>query len=289
MPRSKPCIAPLLLALAMLSVAPSAGCNALEFVPLVSAEKMLSEDFQTSASPKIVIETFNGSIDVSRGSNEQVQVDVKKKASGIDRAAAEAALDSVRVSMVQKDNTLTITAERMVSGPGSFGADVVIAVPAAADLTLTTSNGSVVCEQIAGPVEARSSNGKLEIVGGQGPLKLTTSNGAIEIEGTGTTVDARTSNGRIKFRGTLAEAKQRFRTSNGSIEIVVPDDAQFRFTGHTSNSRVYSDFQFQNMDSGRKRSRHLEGVVGENPEPKCEIAATTSNGSVSLKKASQDD
>jgi hypothetical protein len=288
MSRIRTAFVPLALGLVLLSVFAAGGCNALEFVPLVTAEKRISEDFKTSADPKIVIDTFNGSIDVSRGEDGAVAVDVIKRASGFDQQAAEAGLNGIKVSMIQKDNSLVITAERLVDGPGNFGASVVIAVPAAAVLELRTSNGSVVCEDVVGKIEAKSSNGKLEVVGGHGPLGLTTSNGAIEVEATDAVVNARTSNGRIEFRGTLAEGRQRLRTSNGRIDLVLPDDSQFRFDGHTSNGRIQCDFDIDTGDA-RRRKNDLEGIVGDDPDPKCVIEATSSNSSIAVRKASGQD
>ena len=270
-----------LLAVALVPV--GTGCNAIDMLPLVTVESTLSEDFKTTDTPTIVIDTFNGSIDVTRGSDDQVQVDVTKRASGRDHAAAEAALNSIQVSMIQDDNTLSITAERLDRAPGNFGADVVIAVPADADLNLTTSNGRMISEQVTGPIEATSSNGKLEVYGGRGPLNLKTSNGGIEIEATDAVVDARTSNGRIEFRGQLAGEKQKFRTSNGRITLTLPDDAEFYLDAHTSNARVRCDFPID-TDDGRKRRRDLEGVVGNNPDPNCIIDAKTSNGSISIER-----
>ena len=139
-PRSNP--GPFAIGLALLALATAGGCNALHFVPRVTAETRLSEDFKTSDAPKIVIDTFNGSIDVSRGNDGEVIVDVIKRASGIAQAAAEAALDSVQVSLVQEENSLVSRAERLGYGPGSFGAAVVIAVPAASELELRSSNGA---------------------------------------------------------------------------------------------------------------------------------------------------
>jgi DUF4097 and DUF4098 domain-containing protein YvlB len=266
---------------------PAGGCNALEFVPLASAEKRLSEDFQTSNSPEIVIDTFNGAIDVSRGDEGKVQVDVTKRASGVNEQAAEAALDLVKVSMIQKDNTLTITAEMVENRPGNFGASVVIAVPAGAELKMHSSNGNIVCEQVTGKIAAKTSNGKLEIVDGAGELELNTSNGSIDVAAANAMVEARTSNGPIKFRGTLADGKHKFKTSNGRIEIALPEHAQFFFDGHTSNSRIRSDFEVEG--SSRRRSNDLEGIVGDNPDPQCRIEATSSNGSIVLSKAGNDD
>jgi DUF4097 and DUF4098 domain-containing protein YvlB len=268
-------------------ILPASGCNALEFVPLASAEKRLSEDFQTSNAPQIVIDTFNGAIDVSRGDDGKVQVDVTKRASGVNEQAAEAALDVIKVSMIQKGNTLTITAEMVENRPGNFGAAVVIAVPAAAELKLHTSNGNVLCEQVTGKIAAKTSNGKLEIVDGTGELELNTSNGSIDVAAANAMVEARTSNGPIKFRGTLADGKHTFKTSNGRIELALPEDAQFFFDGHTSNSRIRSDFDIEG--SGRRRSHDVEGIVGDNPDPQCRIEATSSNGSIALEKADKED
>jgi DUF4097 and DUF4098 domain-containing protein YvlB len=289
MSRSKWSAAPLGALAALMLLLFSSGCGALDFVPLASAEKTLSEDFKTSNAPKIVIETFNGQIDVTRGKDAEVLVDVTKRASGFDQPAAEAALDSIQVSMIQKDDGLVITAERLDNRPGNFGASVVIAVPAAAQLELKSSNGAIICEEIEGQTKARTSNGKLEVLGGKGEIELSTSNGAIEVEATDAVVDARTSNGRIEFRGSLADKEQRFKTSNGRIELVLPDDARFRFEGHTSNSRVQCDFPVNvREDEGRHRT-HLEGVVGDDADPDCEIIAATSNGSITVKRASDAD
>jgi DUF4097 and DUF4098 domain-containing protein YvlB len=278
--------APIAIGLVVASLATAGGCNALDFVPLSTATKTLSEDFKTTSSPKIIIETFNGTIDVSRGSDDEVVVDVTKRASGFDQPAAEAALDSVQVSMIQKENSIEITARRLDSRPGNFGASVVIAVPAAAELDLHTSNSGVICEEVEGKITARSSNGKLEIVDGKGPLKLATSNGSIEIEAADAIVDARTSNGRIEFRGSLADGKHRLKSSNGRIELVLPDESEFRFSGDTSNSRIQCDFPIA-TSGGRKRRNELHGVVGDDPDPKCSIEADTSNGSIAVRKASE--
>jgi DUF4097 and DUF4098 domain-containing protein YvlB len=265
-------------------LAAAAGCNAISFLPMVSASKTLSEDFKTSDAPKIVVDTFNGSIDVSRGNDGEVQVDVTKQASGIDEATAQAALDNVQVTMVQKDDAIVITAKRLDRHPGNFGASVVIAVPAKAQLNVETSNGPIVCEGIEGPISAESSNGKLEIVDGHGKIHLDTSNGPIEVEATDAVVNAETSNGRIEFRGSLAEGSSTFETSNSRIELVLPDDSEFKFQADTSNGRITSDFNLD-IDGGRQRRTHVKGTVGDNP--KCSIVAETSNGSIALRRPGQ--
>ena len=68
--------------------------------------------------------------------------------------------------------------------------------------------------------------------------------------------------------------------------MVLPDDASFRFSGSTSSSRVRCDFPHTSRRSQHGRG-HLEVTVGGEQEPKCEIVASSSNGSISLQPSSK--
>ena len=269
-------------ALGLVSV--GAGCNALDFVPLTTATKTVSEVFETTSTPKVVVETFNGSIDVSQGATDEVVVEVTKRASAIDQPAAEAALEHVQVSMVQKGDTLEITARRVGPRGINCGASIVIAVPVSAQLKLQSSNGYIVSERVQGAIEAATSNGRLELIEARGPLKATTSNGPIEIEGTDAIVNARTSNGRIQFRGSLAKDEHEFKTSNGKIELRLPADSSFELDCSTSNGKIRCDFP---LESKRQKRSKLQGTVGS--DPKFSVRAATSNGSIDIRKASAKD
>ena len=72
--------------------------------------------------------------------------------------------------------------------------------------------------------------------------------------------------------------------SNGSIKLDLPPESQFRFDCSTSNARVSCDFA-HSADSNR-RGTHVKGSVGD--EPMASIAASTSNGSIQIRKASID-
>ena len=259
------------------------GCDALNFAPLVSATTTLTEEFKTGPSPKIVIETFNGSIDVSEGESDEVVVEVTKRAGGFDRETAEANLDYIEVSIVQKDDTIHVTARRL-GRQGNFGAAVVVAAPKAARLNLKSSNGRVVCEGLEGGIEATTSNGKIEIVEARGAIDVATSNGGIEIEADDATVEAKSSNGTIKFQGTLADKEHRFKTSNGRIQLYLPAKSQFRLDCSTSNASVQCDFPI--AEKARSSKRKLAGTVGD--DPRFSIVAQTSNGGISIRKADAD-
>jgi DUF4097 and DUF4098 domain-containing protein YvlB len=252
-----------LAALTVLSLTPGAGCNPLDFAHLATVTSTSTEEFETTSSPKIIVETFNGSVDVSPSDTDRVVVEVTKRAGGFDQQSAEANLDLIEVSMIQKDNTLHVTARRVGAQPIHAGVDVVISAPVASQLKLHSSNGHVVCEGLQGGIDAVTANGKVEIVAGQGQLDLKTSNGPIAVEATNAIVNAHTSNGRIRFRGTLAGGEQELSTSNGRIQCEFPLDQK-----------------------GPSRRGRLQGVVGD--DPACSINASTSNGTIQLQKRSID-
>jgi len=271
-----------LAALALSTLVLSAGCNALDFIPLASATKTLREVFSTSDAPQIIVETYNGQIDISPSDSNEVVVEVTKRASGFDQQEAEANLERIEVSMTQKGNVIVVSAQRIGMHHGNSGAAIVVSAPAASLVQLKTSNGKIVCEAMEGGVEAHSSNGKLEAIQTKGKLKLTTSNGGIEIEATDAVVDARTSNGRIDFKGTLAARDQEFKTSNEKIELTLPADTQFELDASTSNSRVGCEFPLKGEHN--KRRTKLKGTVGDSPA--FSITATSSNGPINIRKAS---
>ena len=248
----------------------------------VTADEIVAQSFDTSASPRVVVETFNGHIEVAAGAEAEVLAEVTKRGAGFSQAAAKDDLKNVEVTITQEDDTVRIIARR-TGGPvlmGNSGASIELTVPAGASLDLQTSNGHIRSNGVTGDISMDTSNGELEVDGGGGRLDLATSNGRIDVEARDAIVDAHTSNGQIGFRGSLAGGSHGFRTSNGRIVITLPAESQFRIDASTSNGDVSTEFPVSR--SGSSRDEELHGVVGENPD--VSITATTSNGDIDIRK-----
>lgn len=254
-----------------------AGC----FVQVgrIRATDTISDSFVTSSQPTVIVETFNGKITVQAGSDNQVAVNVTKIGSGSSQSEAEADLENVEVTFSQSGDTIRVIARRMGSRlVNNSGAEIELTVPEAAILDLATSNGAITSTGIKGDLDLSTSNGKLVVSGGQGMLELRTSNGSIEVEAQLASVRAHTSNGAIDFTGSLADGDHVFETSNGSVDISLPADSQFRIDARTSNGRVSTDFR---VDTSRtSRENELFGIVGE--DPSISITAESSNGAIRL-------
>ncbi len=254
----------------------AAGCSSQAGV-LTEAE--ISQAFDTSASPRVVVENFNGKIEVNAGPAHKVTAQVLKRAMGNTQAEAEAELRKIEVTIQQQDSTIRVVAKRTgLLSTNYASASIRLIVPARSRLDLHTNNDDILVSGVSGNVRLATANGDLKINGGQGQLQLQTNNGEIQVEAQEAVINAETANGNVIFKGTLAASEQSFVTDNGSIEITLPANTGFRLNAETHNGRVLTDFSIS--ESGPGRAEVLKGIVGENPT--ISITAESSNGSIAF-------
>jgi RNA polymerase sigma factor (sigma-70 family) len=262
------------------------------------AEEVLTKSFTTKKTPKLVVETFNGAIEVTTADKGSVQAKVIKKVQAATEEAAQEELKKVDVQMKQEDDTIQITAKSDPVQLMTQGAAAVeLRVPPGATLDLHTSNGKVTITGPTGDAKVRTSNGKIEVKGGKGKISLKTSNGTITADGAAGELDLRTSNGRIEvkttkasvtahtsnggihFAGALQDGEHAFHTSNGSISLELPSNASFRIDAHTTHGKATSQFQIKDAVGGKKS--HLKGTTGDNPATT--IHLHTTNGNIEIR------
>ncbi|RJO73350.1 hypothetical protein D5S18_19075 [Nocardia panacis] len=140
--------------------------------------------------------------------------------------------------------TLTVPVNLPVSGSTTTGA---ITLSRVGSVDVSTHDGHVQLDNVAGPVKAETSNGRIQ---GQ----------AIN----GSKVEAKTSNGSIDL--TLAVAQDvRATTSNGSVTLAVPN-GNYQVSAETTNGR-------KNID------------VPNTPAGQYHLDIRTSNGQITVKPA----
>ena len=261
-----------------------------------TAQATVSQSFDVP-TPRVSVETFNGSIDVTTGSGDTVQIEVTKRGSGVSQSAAEDDLKNVQVNFTQDGDSVRVVVTRPQPHIGNSGASVTIRLPEQAELDLRTSNGRITVGGAVNDVKARASNGPIvvrgstgsldlqtsngpiETDGGRGRLTLETSNGPITIRSAEATVNARTSNGPIRFTGSLSEGEHVLRSSNANIVMTLPAAASFSVDASTSNGNISSDFT---LASGEQTEKRMNGTVGTQPNAALDVQ--TSNGSIDLNK-----
>jgi hypothetical protein len=288
------------LTMLMIAVLALAACGANISLNPFTADETVTQSFTPDGTPRIVVEMFNGSIDVVTDSANTVKVDVVKRGGGFSQQDAQDDLKNVEVTMTQDGDTIRVVAKRTDQRVdiGNSGASAKLRVPESAILDLHASNGLITSSGPVGDVQAQTSNGPIDVRGARGQLDLVTSNGPVTINGgSGTitaetsngpidmtadnaTVNARTSNGPIRFSGSLAQGHSQLNTSNGSLVVTLPASAQFAVDADTSNAKITSDFAVTAQDFSDNR---LRGTVGSDPGTTLELR--TSNGPIELRQS----
>ncbi|GAA2385570.1 hypothetical protein GCM10010420_05140 [Streptomyces glaucosporus] len=106
-------------------------------------------------------------------------------------------------------------------------------VPAGITVTGSTSNGRVTLDKV-GAVDVSTSNGRVELEDVAGPVEVRTNNGRITGRGLrGDGIRAETSNGEVDL-ALAAPQDVRVRTSNGDVVLTVPG-ARYRVTADSDN------------------------------------------------------
>jgi hypothetical protein len=284
----------LLLVVLMLS-----ACGAVININPFTAEETVTQSFTPDGTPRLVVEMFNGTVDVVTGSEDTVKIDVVKRGGGVSQAAAEDDLKNVEVTMAQDGDTIRVVAKRTDQRVdiGNSGASAKLRVPDGAILDLRSGNGAITAsgpvsdvkaETSNGPIDVRgalgrlalnTSNGAITVNGGSGPIDVETSNGSIDITADNAVVAGRTSNGSVSFTGSLAQGRSELTTSNGNIVVTLPANAQFAVDADTSNAKISSDFAVTSQNFSDNR---LLGTVGS--DPGVTLRLQTSNGPIEIRQ-----
>ncbi len=306
------------LALAALAVVPfQIACDLEDFVE--GSLERYREDFQlhfnVSPGGRLVVENFNGPVEILSWEKNEVQVTGTKYASHQER------LKEIQIESKNEGGLVSIRTIRPHDHHGNMGARYSIRVPRQTQLEriassnghirvedvegsarLDTSNSSITVLRLGGTLDAHTSNGRIECDTVSGDASLRTSNGPIRASHIGGGIEAETSNSSI--RADVAKPKAnvplRFHTSNGSIEVDVstldnnelravtnnssitlrlPGSIKAQLRASTSNSSITSDFDVSTHGTFSKN--RLEGSInGGGPL----IDLTTSNGAIRLVK-----
>ena len=285
---------------------------------LAADSSRYKEDFHysypQSAGGRLLVENFNGSVEVTGWDQNTVDV------SGTKYAESQDLLRSLRIEASSTGNEVRLKTVRPEVRHGNMGARYVIRVPRRTELEritssngsvrvediegssrLNTSNGSLRLARIRGNIDATSSNGGVEVSGVDGSISLRTSNGSVHAEEVRGGLEAETSNGAIHvhLRDTDTARPIRLSTSNGSVELQLdaprhndvvastsnggitvrlPAGASAELHAATSSSgTISSDFEI--LTHGMLSKHRLEGRIGGGG-PKYEL--TTSNGAIRL-------
>lgn len=237
----------------------------------------VAKSIAVSADPKVVVETFNGPIEVTRGDFGRVDCIVTRQGAGPDEQAAERDLQNVSVAILHDgDNTVKVTAQRLHPESGVQAA-VRLRVPEGAIVALKTRDGSISVRGVEGPVTASTHRGAIRVKDASGPLLLTNAHGPISCEADDAVLSAETGHGSIDFHGTLADGQSTLRADHGRVTVHLPESQSFRLDARVDHGKIDSGFPLRDRDERRHR---LSGLSGDDPRSTLKIR--TDHGDVRI-------
>ena len=141
-----------------------------------------------------------------------------------------------------------------------------LAVPREVALAGSAANGDLDVAAVDGAVDVSTSNGDITFAGGAAPTTLRTSNGRIEVRDARVAhLELTTSNGSVRIEADRTPDVLLVRTSNGRIDVVLPDDVPaVAVDAATSNGRTSVE-------------------VATDPGATSVVEARTSNGDISVR------
>ena len=271
--------------LVAIAIGAFAGCNA---TPRFSAKRDFEKIVPVNSKVDVIVETFNGFIEVTPCDQSEIQVLAHIKTYGATQEEADETLESLTPEFDTTATAVRIQCKRRFS-PFHFSDSVSLElkVPASWPLQLSTSNGTITTKDIIAPVSIDTSNGKVNVLRSSGPLRISTSNGTITIEDSTGNIQAKTSNGTIHLTNCSLEGDSKLDTSNGSIEASFVAESPIRLDAKTSNGTIRYDEK--SVELKKKSKTHISGVwLGRSTSratPNTSVELETSNGSITIKSA----
>jgi hypothetical protein len=201
----------------------------------------------------------NGGIEVIGWDRNEILVRSKIQAQAGTQAEAKEMADAIKIDVGD---------EIRADGPStrwrsSWSVSYEIHVPRKANLDLTANNGGITISQVDGRIEFETTNGGVSLTGVAGNVRGSTSNGGVDVELTGD-----------RWVGEGLDV----RTSNGGVELAIPESYNARLETGTVNGGM--NIQFPITVQGRI-DRRLTTQLGTGGPL---VRVTTTNGGVTLRR-----
>ncbi|GBD33602.1 hypothetical protein HRbin33_02597 [bacterium HR33] len=221
---------------------------------------------------ELAVRGVKGEIVVKRSPGNEARVSAVKRWRRSDP-------DEVRIEVVPHEKGVTICAVyparrgraneclpggegRMESRDNDVSVDFTVYLPDGIAFAGKTVLGDVIVEDAGGEVKVSTVNGDVS-VSARGPARAETVNGSLSVALL-----------RADWQGEL-----KFETVNGSIELRLPEDAEFELRAETVNGGIESDFPL--LVQGRFNPRDVRGVVGRGGRG---LHLKTVNGRIELRR-----
>ncbi|HEV2882800.1 MAG TPA: DUF4097 family beta strand repeat-containing protein [Pyrinomonadaceae bacterium] len=195
-----------------------------------------AKSFNVSGTPRVRIDTFDGSINIQPSNESTVRF------SAVKRARDEQAMRGIRLRAEQTGDTINIIAEfDRAQQREDYGTGAAVAldvwVPRNANVTVKSGDGRLRLSGIEGDINLHTGDGSVDVTESKGHLRVETGDGRVRVVGFDGDATVQTGDGRISLDGRFT--KLTARTGDGAISLALPANANARI--ETDSERVIND------------------------------------------------
>jgi len=272
-----------------------AGCEVNLNTEGLSAREV--KTFKVSGQPEVVLDTFDGSIELHSWDRNEIEVEVEK------RAMEQSLLDEIKIDAQQEGDKIVVRVtgprgERhgvtigmhisptarlrvavpknaninAVSGDGSIKAEAIEGT-----IVLRTSDGSITGTRLGGDIQVRSGDGSIRIDNTTGKLDLETEDGSVGVDARPSVLRLRTGDGSVRVTlepETVMTDNWEITTTDGSVVVTLPGLFNAELDAETSDGAVRTNHPLldgdrddrrdgEGSDDRRERRRTLRSKIGE--------------------------
>lgn len=275
-----------------------AGCEVNLNTEGLSARETLT--FKVNGQPQVVLDTFDGVIELHSWDRPEVEVEIEK------RAMEQSLIDEMKVESSEKNGVVRVkvtgparadfrgvtigmhispTARLRVAVPRNSNVDAtsgdgsIRAEAIEGRIVLSTSDGTVTGTRLGGDIQVRSGDGSIRLDNVTGKLDLETTDGTITVEARPTVLKARTGDGSIRATiepDTVMADNWDLTTSDGTVVLTLPGSFNAELDAETSDGVVRTSHPLlgdsnearprgedENREERRERRRTLRSRIGD--------------------------
>lgn len=222
---------------------------------------------KATGRPLTVDPGMNGGVEIVGWDRDSIAVTARIQVSARTQADAEAIARDIKIEA-------SGASVRAIGGRGPLGGGrnqhwsvcFVVMVPRRTDLTLSTQNGPLSVEEVAGRMDLSTQNGPLSLSGVSGDVHARAQNGPLSIELMG-----------ARWEGSGLDAE----TQNGPAVLRIPENYNARVEFGTVNGPMDVGFPMTVTLSGRIRHR-INTTLGSGGPP---IRVVTTNGPMTVRRS----
>lgn len=218
---------------------------------------------KATGRPLTVEPGINGGVEIIGWDSDSIAVTARIQVTA--RTDEDAVAIARDIKIEASGATIRATGGRSLGRREHWSVSFVVMVPRRTDLTLSTQNGPLTVDDVAGRMDLSTQNGPLHLSGVGGEVRARVQNGPLSIELMGS-----------RWQGVGLDAE----THNGPAHLRIPENYNAKIEFGTVNGPMDVGFPMTVTLSGRIRDR-INTTLGDGGPP---IRVVTTNGPMTVRR-----